>query len=125
MPGGKSYKAILYKDAGALYPWSDDNSSGSLALDFPQVLNVAGDADFWLVSIIGTDLTKNSFLNLFSHNDEFEAFKKGNVFFANTSTSKLYEETPFHPNLLLKEYIKIFHPELLPNYDLKYYKKID
>lgn len=125
VPGGKSYKAILYKDAGALYPWSDDNSSGSLALDFPQVLNVAGDADFWLVSIIGTDLTKNSFLNLFSHNDEFEAFKKGNVFFANTSTSKLYEETPFHPNLLLKEYIKIFHPELLPNYDLKYYKKID
>lgn len=125
VPGGKSYKAILYKDAGASYPWSDDNSSGSLALDFPQVLNMAGDADFWLLSTIGADLTKNSFLNLYSHNNEFEAYKKGNVYYANTATSKLFEETPFHPNLLLKEYIKIFHPELLPDYDLKYYKKIE
>ena len=125
VPGGKSYKAILYKDAGAMYPWSDDNSNGSLALDFPQVFNKANDADFWLVSTIGTDFTKKTFLNSYSHNNQFEAFKEGNIYSANTATSRLFEETPFHPNLLLKEYMKIFHPELLPDYNLKYYKKIE
>ena len=108
-----------------MYPWSDDNSNGSLALDFPQVLNKANDADFWLVSTIGTDLTKKTFLNLYSHNNQFEAFKEGYIYSANTATSRLFEETPFHPNLLLKEYMKIFHPELLPDYKLKYYKKIE
>ena len=36
----------------------------------------------------------------------------------------MFEETPFHPDLLLKEYIKLFHPELLPDYELRYYKPL-
>ncbi len=94
VPGGKSYKAALYADAAASYPWADDKSSGSLSLDFPRVLDKAQNADFWLVT----------------------------VYYVDSATSGLFEETPLHPERLLREYVKLFHPELLPDYKLTYYK---
>lgn len=124
VPGGKSYKAALYKDAGAIYPWVDDASTGSLALDFPQVLNKAKDADFWFVTTFGTDLNNKNFLDLYPGNNQFNAYQKGNIFYANSEVSSVFEETPFHPELLLSEYVKIFHPELLPDYELRYYQKM-
>ena len=51
-------------------------------------------------------------------------YKEGNVYYVNSAVSRLFEETPFHPERLLKEYIKLFHPELLPDYQLVYYKKM-
>lgn len=122
VPGGKSYKAAFFKDAGADYPWASDESSGSLPLDFAQVLSKAQDADVWLVTTLGRDLTADGLLAMYPHNDEFAAYKNHGVFYANTAESRLFEETPFHPEMLLKEYIKIFHPEVLPDYELRYYK---
>lgn len=124
VPGGKSYKAALYKDAGASYPWADDTSTGSLALDFPQVLNAAKDADYWFVTTFGCDLNNKNFLDLYPGNNQFVSYQKGNVYYANSEESTVFEETPFHPDLLLKEYVRIFHPELLPDYELKYYQQI-
>ena len=124
VPGGASYKAVMYADAGGFYPWSDDASQGSLALDFPQVLEKAQDADIWLVTTYGTELTANDFLKIYEHNDRFDAFKNHGVYYVNSAEAGMFEETPFHPDLLLKEYIKLFHPELLPDYSLKYYKQM-
>lgn len=125
VPGGKSYKATLLADAGANYPWSDDNTTGSLSLDFARVLDRAADADYWLVTTIGDELTLDSFLGLYPHNDRFEAFRKRNVYYANTLVSTVFEETPFHPDLLLQEYAKIFHPEMFPDYQLRYFRRIN
>ena len=46
VPGGKSYMAKILTDAGATYPWADNNDTGSLQLDIAQVLDKASDADF-------------------------------------------------------------------------------
>ena len=124
VPGGQSYRANLFRDAGAEFPWSDDTSTGSLALDFPQVLDRAQNADCWLVTVWGYDLTRKSMLGLYAHNDKFKAFQEGNVYYVNSAVSRLFEETPFRPERLLKEYIKLFHPALLPDYQLVYYKKM-
>ena len=35
-----------------------------------------------------------------------------------------YEDSPFHPDRLLKDLIKIFHPTLLEGYELKYFTKL-
>ena len=51
----------------------------------------------------------------------FKAFQDRKVYGCNTNHVPFYEESPFHPELLLKDLIKIFHPELLPDYDLKYF----
>ncbi len=122
VPGGKSYKAALYADAAASYPWVDDKSSGSLSLDFPRVLDKAQNADFWLITVYGQTLDKKAMIGLYPHNDKFRAFGNHGVYYVDSATSGIFEETPFHPERLLREYVKLFHPELLPDYQLAYYK---
>ena len=35
-----------------------------------------------------------------------------------------YELAPNRPDLVLKDLVKIFHPELLPNYELFFFEKL-
>ena len=49
VPGGDSFMAHLYRDAGAGYPWSDDTSTGSLALSVENVLEKGVNADMWVM----------------------------------------------------------------------------
>lgn len=125
VPGGDSYRVHLFLDAGASYPWQDERQAGSLACDFARVLDRAQSADFWFLTVYGYDLSREKMLEIYPHNDQFAAFRSGNVYYLNSAESRFFEETPFHPDLILKEYIKIFHPELLPDYTLKYYKKME
>lgn len=48
VPGGDSYMARLFADAGGDYIWRDTNGAGSLFLDFEAVVSRALDADVWL-----------------------------------------------------------------------------
>ncbi len=123
VPGGRSYMAHMLTDAGAAYPWADDNSAGSLALDFSQVLNKAQNADLWLIKTfnIGTyaDLKKAYALNA-----EFAAFKNHKVWVCNTAASPFYREFPFHPDKLLRDLASIFHPETGITSEAGYYKPL-
>ncbi len=123
VPGGHSYMAHMLADAGAAYPWADDNSAGSLALDFSQVLNKAQNADLWLIKTfnIGTyaDLKKAYALNA-----EFAAFKNHKVWVCNTAASPFYREFPFHPDKLLRDLASIFHPETGIKSESGYYKPL-
>lgn len=110
MPGGNSYMARLFADAGGDYPWSGDTSAGSLPLDFATVYDRANDADIWLVKTFGKDLTLDDLRSAYPLNERFKAFATGGVYACNTATSPLFEEFPFHPEKLLREYYNIFHP---------------
>lgn len=110
VPGGNSYMARLFVDAGADYPWSDDRSAGSLPLDFATVYDRASDADIWLVKTFGSDLTLDELQSAYPLNERFKAFSSGGVYACNTATSTLFEDFPFHPEKLLREYYEIFHP---------------
>lgn len=124
VPGGRSYQARLFADAGASYPWSDDRSVGSLPLDFATVLDKAHDADIWLVKTYGHDLTLDELKKSYPLNARFAAFNKGGVYACNTAESTLYEDFPFHPERLLREYVDIFYPGLLGDSTLSYYKQV-
>lgn len=111
VPGGKSYMAKMFADAGATYPWSDNAEAGSIQLDFSQVLATARDADIWLIK----SHTVKSYADLqkaYELNSEFTAFKQQHVWVCNTTTTNLFEEFPFHPERLLHDFFVIFHPEL-------------
>lgn len=124
VPGGQSYMAQFIKDAGGEYPWSDDQNTGSLTLDFNQVLAKAQNADYWLLKSPAVhslaDLKASYWLN-----DQFEAFKKGNVYVCDTNVSHFFDRFPFHPEVLLQEYFKIFHPEVTTANQLQFFKKVD
>lgn len=122
VPGGQSYMARLIQDAGGEYPWAADKSRGSLQLDFSSVYARAADADIWLIRSFGRDLTLDDIQSVYLLNGQFKAFKHGNVWVANTAVVPLFEEFPFHPDLLLTEYLTLFHPdaEAAP---LRYFRK--
>lgn len=124
LPGGKSYAAQLIKDAGGKYIWDSDKSSGSLQLSFEAVLGKASDADIWLIRSFGTDMDLATLKNMDSRYMLFKPAKNGGIWNANTEKVPLYDETPFHPDRLLKDYILIFHPEVLPNAQPVYYKRV-
>lgn len=124
VPGGNSYMAHIIADAGGDYPWSDDKSTGSLSLDFTQVFDKAHDADIWLLKTFGSDMTYQTLKSGYELNDQFDAFKNRNVYSCNTASTKLFEDFPFHPDILLKEYISIFHPTLLSNYHPQYFNQV-
>ena len=110
VPGGNSYMARLIQDAGGRYPWANDRSRGSLQLDYSSVYARAADADVWLIRSFGHDLTLDDIQSVYLLNGQFKAFKQNNVWVANTAEVPLFEEFPFHPDLLLQEYSSIFHP---------------
>lgn len=107
VPGGKSYMAQIIKDAGGNYPWGDDEHSGSLSLDFNQVLAVAKDADVWLVKSFNIS-SYSDLKGAYELNDRFDAFKNRKVYTCDTNATRLFERFPFHPELLLQEFCNIF-----------------
>lgn len=125
VPGGKSTSARIYADAGANYVFADDAHSGSVPLAFETVFDKGQDADYWLIKYNqATDKTYRELKQDFAPYAGFRAFKERRIYGCNTHHIPLYEDYPFHPDWLLKDLIKIFHPTLLEGYELKYFTKL-
>lgn len=124
---GNSWVAQFLKDAKANYLWADIEGTGSLGLTFEKVLEKAKNADIWIAA--GTFKTLAELGSSNPHYSQFDAFGKKNVY---TFESKLgatggtvyYELGPSRPDLVLKDFIKIFHPDLLPDYTLTFAEKL-
>lgn len=125
VPGGQSTMARLINDAGANYIFSYTKGSGSIPLSFETVLDKGQKADFWLIKYNqNTDKTYSELENDYSPYKNFDAWKNKRIFGCNTSYVNYYEETPFHPESLLRDLIIVFHPELMNNEATKYFTPI-
>ncbi len=120
--GGKSFLAQLFHDAGADYFLKDDPNTGGVTLDFETIYSRAADVDYWriLSSFDGT-FSYDALLAQDERYADFKAFKEKGVIHCNLKTTPYYESAIIHPDLLLKDFIKVFHPDLLPNYSPTYY----
>jgi len=125
VPGGGSTIGGVIADANARYPWSADRHSGSLALPFESVLEKGGNADVWMFryssdapATLETLLTENKGY------EQFKPFKTGDVYGCNTAASTFYEDTPFHPDLLLRDFIIITHPDIKSLGEPEYFVRI-
>ena len=126
VPGGKSYIAALFKDAGADYIWKDDPHTGSFPLDYEVVYNKAHDADFW--RIVGSYGDIGSYEALEEENAlyrNFKAFKMKHVIWCDAQQTAYFETSSLEPQLVLADLIFAFHPELLPGYQPKYYEILE
>jgi iron complex transport system substrate-binding protein len=128
MPGGESYVAQMLEDAGADYLWAEDNSTGSIPLDFEVVYETAANADYWI-----NPGTANTAGELFAEDErysKFGAFQTGNIYNNNARVNEFggndyWESGVARPDLVLMDLIKIFHPEILPDHELYYYRHIE
>ena len=125
VPGGKSTLGQLIHDAGGLYPWANDEHSGSVSLPFEAVLEKAGEADIWLFRYSSDhDITYSELLAEHHGYNQFKAFRQQQVYGCNVELSLFYEESPFRPDWLLNDFIRILHPELQGLEPLRYYQKV-
>ena len=123
VPGGRSYIAQLFKDAGADYLWENNTSKGSVNLDFEVVFAKAADADYW--RIVGNYPNGFTYDKLTAENElyaNFKAFKEHNVIFCDSKKTGYFETGTLEPQILLSDLILAFHPELLKNHKPKYYQ---
>lgn len=126
MPAGDSYVAHLYNDAGADYIFKDLPGAGSTPLAFETVLDKAIHADMWLIKYNqANDMTYKDLRTEYTPYENFEAFKNRRIYTCNTGIVPYYEEFPIHPDYLLKDLVWVFHPELLPGYTPRYYRKME
>ncbi len=128
VPGGNSYFAVFLKDAGAEYLWDDNRSDGSLPLDYESVFSKAYDADIWLNP--GSWQSLNDLLRANPKYGLFNTFKDKAVFNNNRRLSPnggndFWETGLANPHLVLLDLVKIFHPDLLPDHELIWYRKMN
>ena len=124
VPGGQSYMARILHDAGGDYLWADDKNTGSLALDFNQVLAVAQSADYWFIKWTNINTLKD-LQGAYDLNKEMAAFKNKHVYVCDTDKTRFFDRIPFHPEVLLREFAAILHPELFPDHQNQMYHHID
>ena len=125
VPGGKSTIGQMIHDAGGLYPWAEDDHSGSVSLPFEAVLEKAGEADVWLFRYSSDhDISYQELLAEHHGYNQFNAFRRQQVYGCNVELSLFYEESPFRPDWLLNDFIQILHPELQGLAPLRYYKEV-
>ena len=125
VPGGRSTMARMINDAGGDYIFSYTKESGSVPMSFETVLDKGQKADFWLIKYNQKqDKTYSELKNDYSPYTNFDAWKNKRIFGCNTSYVNFYEETPFHPETLLRDLIIIFHPEIMKNEKTQYYTEL-
>jgi len=127
LPNGTSTEAQFLKDANVNYLWNDTKGNGSLALSFESVFEKAKNADIWLSPSNYPNL--KALENANSHYNKFKAFQNRTIYSFNNTTGKTggvlyYELGMSRPDLVLKDIIKICHPELLENYVPFFFKSL-
>ena len=127
MAGGKSFAARLIEDAGADYLWSDNSSTQAIPLDLESVYLRAVDADVWInpgaaVSLEDIGRLDERFLDL-------RVVRQGQVFNNNLRTNAAggndyWESGTVRPDLVLADLIRVFHPDLMADHRLVYYRQL-
>ncbi|MCH6232488.1 ABC transporter substrate-binding protein [Cognataquiflexum rubidum] len=128
VPGADSWGARLLEVAGGDYLFKDQKGTGSAQLSYEYVLENAHQSDFWLGAADFKTLEEME--NADPRYKHFDAFKQGNVY---TYTQKkgvtggleYFELGYLRPDLILRDLIKILYPDLLPEYSLYFYTKLD
>lgn len=127
LPQGTSPEGQFLKDANVNYLWKDSTGNGSLALSFETVFVTAQNADIWINPSYFT-----SYDQLKSNNElytKFKAFETKSIYSmsltkGDTGGVLYYELGSARPDLVLKDIIKICHPNLLEDYQTTFFKPL-
>jgi iron complex transport system substrate-binding protein len=125
--GGQSYVAALIKDAGGRYVWADNPSTDSPSVDFEAEVRRAADADVWIngggwrnLAAMAADEPRYA---------AFKAWRDGQVWvyerrMTPTGGNDYWTRSVTHPELVLADLVKIFHPTLVPDHAFEWYMRV-
>lgn len=118
LPGGQSYIAKFITDAGGTY-LREDEQTGSEFVTFENLILEAQNAKIW----IGCDEKTYSELDAANKNYKLlNAYKNKQIYnrskrCVENGGNDFFEYGFVRPDIVLADYMKIIHPELLPNYE--------
>jgi iron complex transport system substrate-binding protein len=120
--------AKYFEDAGGTYVMKNIASEGNLVLPIEAVYEKALNAEYWINA--GFADSKQYILNTDQRLAKIAALSNGNIYNNTAKSNKngwsdYYESGVVNPHVILKDLIKILHPELLLDYQLQYYKKLE
>lgn len=127
LPAGKNFTTQLFRDAGGDYRLAKDTASGSKPYSFEQVLRDFHDADIWVGAASAASL--DELKNIDGRYAWFKAFKEKRVYsYTRRNTPEggndYWESAVAHPDSLLADFVKLFHPELLPEHEWVFLKQL-
>ena len=99
-----------------------------MVLSFETVFEKAEKAEYWIGSGYYTSLEEVAAAN--AHYQQFETFKTKEIYSFSKRRSEnggveYFEFGPLQPDVVLKDLIKVVHPELLPGYEPYFLQKLD
>lgn len=122
--GGASTISRLIDDAAGDYVFKDNEKSGSTPLSFETVYEKAKDSDIWLLkNSASTALSYELLSSDFKSYSSFKPFKEKKIWVCDVYKVPYFELTSFHPEILLGEFISIFHPEM--SFARQFYHPLD
>jgi iron complex transport system substrate-binding protein len=128
LPGGKNYAATILADAGYTYPWNEDPSTGFIELSFETVFLKAHACDYWIGA--GPFQSRNEIKAADERYAQFDAFKNNRVFSYDARKgakggNEYLELGYLRPDIILRDLVKISHPELLPEHKLFFHRRLE
>ena len=126
LPGGESNLARFLSDANSSYINAENADSKAVPMNFEEVFAKAQTAEYWIN--VGNHKTKEEMLQINPNYAKMNVFNKGKLYtVAGREVGKsndYFESGVVRADLVLKDYIKIFHPDLLPTYKLTFMKEL-
>ena len=127
MPSTKSYVAQMMKDAGAEYIYTKNTGNTSKPIDMEEAFSLVSKADFWLnigtmnsLEEVKANFPKfskeNCIVNKNLYNNNFRSTSGGG--------NDCYESGVVNPHIILRDLIKVFHPELVKE-EFVYYQHLE
>lgn len=126
LPGGKTYTANYVQDANANYILKDNAEAKAVTMSFEEVYAKASNIQYWINA--GNHQSKAEMLKINPFYEKIDVFNKGKVYGISgrerQSANDFFESGVVRSDLVLKDYVKIFHPELFPNHKLTYMNEL-
>lgn len=126
--GGQSNLAVLIEDAGGKFLWQENQSSEAFPVSLEEVFLRASKADFWINS--GSAQSLNELLSFDQRFSEIPAVRRSQVYNNNLHSTlgggnDYWESGVVHPDLILSDLVKIFHPEKSKDLQFYYYQRLN
>lgn len=124
-----SYMGRLITDAGADYIYPGDTTEVSRTIDIEEAYKLVNECDYWINT--GRVTSKAALLAELPKFADVPCLKEGRVYNNNLRINRyggddFWESGIMHPDIILEDLIKIFHPGLLGEpKPLYYYRKIE
>lgn len=127
MPSMKSYMAQLVTDAGGDYIYKENTSNSSTPIGLETAYGLIQKADYWVN--VGSVITMD---DLKAVNPKFADAKSvrektvynNNLRLTPTGGNDYWESAVVRPDVVLRDLIRIFHPELVSD-SLYYYRRLE